>query len=52
MQAQRVWNAIEPSDAKAMIDEKMDKIALAMLYHGIPEEMLLSISKKKTAKEG
>lgn len=52
MKAQGVWNAVEPSDAKAVIDEKTDKVALAMIYQGIPEEMLLSISEKKTAKEG
>lgn len=49
MQAQGVWNAIEAPDPK---DEKSDKIALAMIYQGIPEDMLLSIAEKKTAKEG
>lgn len=52
MQAQGVWNVVEPSDAKAAIDEKMDKVALAMIYQGIPEDMLLSIADKNTAKEG
>ncbi|KAL8127875.1 hypothetical protein AgCh_014714 [Apium graveolens] len=49
MQAQGVWNAIEAPDPK---DEKSDKIALAMIYQGIPEDMLLSITEKKIAKEG
>ena len=51
MQAHEVWEAIEPSDPKAVIEVKKDKVALAMIYQGIPEEMLMSISEKKTAKE-
>lgn len=51
MQAQGVWLAVEPSDPKATVEEKTDKVALAMIYQGIPEEMLLSITDKKTAKE-
>lgn len=52
MQAQGVWNVVEPSDAKAAIDKKMDKVALTMIYQGIPEDMILSIADKKMAKEG
>lgn len=51
MQAQGVWLAVEPCDPKATVEEKTDKVALAMIYQGIPEEMLLSIADKKTAKE-
>ena len=51
MQAQGVWTAIEPSDAKTPIDEKADKVALAMNYQGIPEDILLTLADKKTAKE-
>lgn len=29
---------------------KTDKVALVMIYQGIPEEVLLSIADKKTAK--
>lgn len=50
MQAQGVWTAVEPSDPKAAIDDKSDKVALAMLYQGLPEDMLLSIAEKTTAK--
>ena len=32
MQAQGVWSVVEPSDAKVVIEEKTDKIALAMIY--------------------
>ncbi|XP_074376724.1 uncharacterized protein LOC141718244 [Apium graveolens] len=51
MQAHGVWEAVEPSDPKAAKDEKMDKVALAMIYQGIPEEMLLSLAAKRTSKE-
>lgn len=51
MQAHGVCEAVEPSDPKAAIDEKKDKIALAMIYQGIPEEMLLSFEAKKTSKK-
>lgn len=51
MQAQGVWVVIEPTDPKATVDEKADKIVLAMLYQGLPEDMLLSIAEKGTAKE-
>lgn len=49
MQAQGVWVAVEHIDPKAAVEDKLDKIALAMIYQGIPEDMLLSIAEKKTA---
>lgn len=52
MQAQGVWSAVEEkTDPKVVVEEKTDKIAMAMLYQGIPEEVLLSVADKKTAKE-
>lgn len=51
MQAQGVWEAVEPSDPKAAVESKTDKIAMAMIYQGIPEEVLLSLAERKTAKE-
>lgn len=51
MQAHAVWEAIEPNDPKATVEERTDKIALAMIYQGIPEEMLLSLAEKKKAKD-
>ncbi|XP_074337576.1 uncharacterized protein LOC141674774 [Apium graveolens] len=45
-----VWGAVKPSDEKAVIEDKVDKIALAMLYQGLPEELLLTIAEKSTAK--
>lgn len=51
MQAHGVWDAVEPSDLKAVVESKTDKIALAMIYQGIPEDVLLSLADKKTAKD-
>ncbi|KAL8107457.1 hypothetical protein AgCh_024023 [Apium graveolens] len=51
MQAHGVWEAIDPKDPKTTIEEKVDKRALAVIYQGIPEELLLSIAEKGTAKE-
>lgn len=51
MQPQGIWVAVEPIDLKAVVEDKLDKIALAMIYQGIPEDVLLSIAEKKNAKE-
>lgn len=51
MQAHGVWEAIEPKDPEVAVEEKKDKMALAAIYQGIPEDMLLSLAEKKTAKE-
>ncbi|XP_074360729.1 uncharacterized protein LOC141700972 [Apium graveolens] len=51
MQAHGVWEAIEPKDLKTTLDEKMDKRALAIIYQGIADDMLLTIAEKKTSKE-
>lgn len=51
MQAHRVWEAIDPKSSKSTVEERTDKIALAAIYQGIPEDILLSISEKGTAKE-
>lgn len=51
MDAQGVWDAIEPSDGVA-VDSKLDKMARACIFKAIPEDVLLQIAKKKkTAKE-
>lgn len=50
IKAQGAWIAIEPKDPKAEVDDKIDQIALAMIYQGIPEGMLLSLADKDTAK--
>ncbi|XP_074378700.1 uncharacterized protein LOC141720250 [Apium graveolens] len=51
MKAQGVWDAIEMKDPKETIDEKMVQIALAAIYQGVPDDILLTIAEKKTAKE-
>lgn len=51
IKAQGAWNAIERKDPKTAVDDKLDKIALAMIYHEIPEKMLLSLADKETAKD-
>ncbi|XP_074342367.1 uncharacterized protein LOC141679903 [Apium graveolens] len=51
VQAHGVWSAVEPKSAKATIEEKTDKMTLAPIYQSIPEEMLLTIADKQTAKE-
>lgn len=38
MQAHGVWEAVEPSESKNVVEDRTDKIALAMIYQGIPEE--------------
>lgn len=51
MQAHGVWEAIEAKDPKAAVEEKMDKRALAIIYQGIPDDMLLTLAGRKTSKE-
>ncbi|KAI3522492.1 hypothetical protein L1887_00319 [Cichorium endivia] len=51
MQAQGVWEAVEPRTANTVVEVKKDKMALAAIYQGIPEDLLLSLAEKKTAKE-
>lgn len=49
--AQGVWEAVEPDDPKVAVAVRTDKVALAAIYQGIPENMLLSLAEKKTVKE-
>lgn len=51
LQAQGMWGAVDETDPKANVEEKIDNVALAMIYRGIPEEVLLSLDENKTAKE-
>ena len=51
MQAHGVWEAVEPRTANTVVDTKKDKMALAAIYQGIPEDLLMSLAEKKTAKE-
>lgn len=51
MKAHGIWIAVEPTNTKETIEDKTDKMALATIYQGIPEDVLLSLADKKTAKE-
>ncbi|XP_042472039.1 uncharacterized protein LOC122054662 [Zingiber officinale] len=48
--AQEVWEAVEPVEG-AQVDAKKDKKARAYILQCLPEDILLHITKKKTAKE-
>lgn len=37
-----MWEAIQPKDDKGVVDDKIDKRALAVIYQGIPEDLLLA----------
>lgn len=50
MQAHGVWAAVETAGKDKEIEDRTDKIALAMIYQEIPEDILLSLAEKKTAK--
>ncbi|XP_076952260.1 uncharacterized protein LOC143625932 [Bidens hawaiensis] len=50
MDAQGLWDSIEPTTG-AVQDEKMNKTARAFIFQAIPEDVLLQVAKKKTAKE-
>ncbi|XP_074322780.1 uncharacterized protein LOC141659750 [Apium graveolens] len=50
IQAHGVWDAVEPKDTNAAIEDKMDKRALAIIYQGIGEDLLMSIADKMTSK--
>lgn len=51
MQAQGVWEAVVPRTANTVVEVKKDKMALAAIYQGIPEDLLLSLAEKQTARE-
>ncbi|XP_074322914.1 uncharacterized protein LOC141659884 [Apium graveolens] len=50
MKAQGVWSAIE-NESKTTVDDKTVQVALAAIYQGVPEDVLLAIAEKETAKE-
>ena len=47
LQAQCVWNAIEHDED----DEQTDRLALAAIYQGVSEDLLLTLAEKDSAKE-
>lgn len=50
MQAQGVWEAVEPRTQNTVVEVKKDRMTLAAIYQGIPEDLLFSLA-EKTAKE-
>ncbi|GMI90323.1 hypothetical protein HRI_002701600 [Hibiscus trionum] len=50
LDAQGVWEAVEPAEGTE-VDVKKDKKVRAYIIQCIPEDILLQIAKKKTAKE-
>ena len=51
MQAHGLWGVIEVADPKTGVDDNLDKVALATIFQAIPEDILLSLAEKKTAKD-
>lgn len=49
--AHGIWEAVEPTNPKATIEVKVDKVVMTPIYEAIPEDVLLSIAEKKTAKD-
>ena len=47
MKAQGVWEAVVAGD----VDERQDQMALAAIFQGVPEETLLLLAEKETAKD-
>lgn len=39
MKAQERWNALETKEKEVVVDDRQDKIALATIYQGIPEDI-------------
>ncbi|XP_021971842.1 isoflavone 7-O-glucosyltransferase 1-like [Helianthus annuus] len=50
MDVQGLWESVE-SPANAVLDEKKNKTARSFIFQAIPEDVLLQVAKKKTAKE-
>ncbi|CAM8930696.1 unnamed protein product [Rhodiola kirilowii] len=50
MEAQGVWEAVEPPTG-VVVDQRRDKMAMAAIYQGVPEDVLLAIAEKQLAKE-
>lgn len=52
MKAQGVWEAVEAKGTSTTpVSDRQDQVALATIYQGIPEDILLAVAEKETAKE-
>ncbi|KAI3520492.1 hypothetical protein L1887_09941 [Cichorium endivia] len=50
MDAQGLWESIEP-ETGVVADDKKSKMARAFIFQAIPEDILMQVAKKKTARE-
>lgn len=50
LDSQGLWEAVRPAEGEA-VDTRKDKTARAQLLQALPEDILLQVSQKKTAKE-
>ena len=51
MQAQEVWEAIEPKNPQNQVSVKKDRLAIAIIVQAVPDEILLSLAEKESTKE-
>lgn len=51
MEANDLWDAVDPADPKEPIDAKLNKVARAAILSAIPEDVLFLVAKKKNARE-
>ncbi|XP_076954159.1 uncharacterized protein LOC143628444 [Bidens hawaiensis] len=50
LDAQGLWETIKPVTG-GVVDEKKNKIARAILYQALPEDILLQVARKRSAKD-
>ncbi|KAM0024917.1 putative RNA-directed DNA polymerase [Helianthus debilis subsp. tardiflorus] len=50
LDAQGLWEVVEAAEG-VVVDEKKSKLARAFLFQAMPEDLLLQVAKKKTARE-
>ncbi|XP_074327465.1 uncharacterized protein LOC141665377 [Apium graveolens] len=50
MMAHEIWEEIEPTNTKALVDVKADRFVVAVIYQAIPEDILLAVVEKTSAK--
>lgn len=50
MKAHGIWEAIEPTHPKATVDVKANRFAVVVIYQAVPEDILLAMAEKTSAK--
>lgn len=46
-----MWEAVEQSDPKCVVESRANKVILVIIYQDIPENMLLSKAEKKSVEK-